>query len=165
MGLPDEETPPIAVEGLTDEIIRLQDTQELPAYVPGGRRPTRRLPVIVEVEAMEEAAAESDVFDGDEVDVEDLERDVDSRTERAADRANSRDERMVPASEDADSTPMGPPDEGADDAAQERRGRRRRGRRGGRGGRGGRGRGPDGGGAPDGGAGGAPGAGPGPSGT
>lgn len=43
----DEETPALPIEGLSDELLRLQDTAEMPAYMgPGPRRADRRrLPV------------------------------------------------------------------------------------------------------------------------
>lgn len=47
----DEETPPIPVEGLSDEVLRLQDTAEMPAWLPrsapadGPAREGRSLPV------------------------------------------------------------------------------------------------------------------------
>ncbi|MBV6521190.1 MAG: hypothetical protein MNPFHGCM_01317 [Gemmatimonadaceae bacterium] len=42
----DEETPSLAVDGLTDEVIRLQDTSELPAWLPraGAESLARQLP-------------------------------------------------------------------------------------------------------------------------
>ena len=118
-----EETPPIAVEGLTDEIIRLQDTSELPAWLPrtGAGGPPRRLPVV---------EAEPPVGDYDDV-------------EGAADNEGAEggvEEEALDALEDesadaqlTDAPP--PPDAEGDLAAARARGRRRRGRRGGRGGR------------------------------
>ncbi|MFN8571817.1 MAG: regulatory iron-sulfur-containing complex subunit RicT [Gemmatimonadaceae bacterium] len=112
------ETPAIAVEGLTDEVIRLQDTSELPAWMPRsalGVTP-RDLPVI-----------EASPPDLDE-DIE--EDDLTEPDEEAGDAAE--------ASSDTENRP---------NSAGGSSGRRRRGRRGGRGGRrGGRGGRPPGGG-------------------
>lgn len=104
------ETPAIAVEGLTDEVIRLQDTSELPAWMPRaalGVTP-RDLPVI--------EASPDDAGD----DHGDMEDDDTDSTEPPA------------ATTSTDATP--------EPAGDRPRGRRRRGRRGGRNGRRGRGR-------------------------
>jgi len=105
----EDETPSIAVEGLTDEVIRLQDTSELPAWLPraGAGVPPRRLPVVV---------AEPDADESDEDD-------------------DAEDSDAVP---DGESTPGGAsasPDDESSAGGGRSRGRRRRGRRGGRGGR------------------------------
>ncbi|MEP7345005.1 MAG: regulatory iron-sulfur-containing complex subunit RicT [Gemmatimonadaceae bacterium] len=105
----DDETPPIAVEGLTDEVIRLQDTSELPAWLPRASLPTRRL-VVVEAEPEPDVTEEED--DGAEDDEED-----------------------GPPEGGADESATESSDEGSDPANPRLRGRRRRGRRGGRGGR------------------------------
>jgi hypothetical protein len=132
----DEETPPIPVEGLTDEIIRLQDTSELPAWTPGGKRPVRRLPVVVEIapEDVEEELQPAVVESAPETLVEQA-----SPAAEAPPSPSESDEND--ADEDDESAEDGEP-EGANaaggDEARRPRGRRRRGRRGGRGGRRGR---------------------------
>jgi cell fate regulator YaaT (PSP1 superfamily) len=40
----DEETPPIPYEGLSDEVLRLQDTSEMPAWLPRSPDPDRPAP-------------------------------------------------------------------------------------------------------------------------
>ncbi len=109
----DEETPAIAVEGLTDEVIRLQDTSELPAWLPrAGAGPAPRRLTVVDVEPMVESDSDDEggVDDDDEI-----------APELTSD---------SPEAEQAES-----PDDASDPASGRSRGRRRRGRRGGRGGR------------------------------
>ncbi len=110
------ETPAIAVEGLTDEVIRLQDTSELPAWMPRsalGVTP-RDLPVI---------EASPPDLEEDEEDEGEIDEGGESRDD------TPRDASAPPDGNDRRAPGGGPAS-----------GRRRRGRRGGRGGRrGGRG--------------------------
>lgn len=120
----DEETPPAAVEGLTDEVIRLQDTSELPAWLPRTAPAAPRLLPVVEATIELTDAGPSD--------------DDDQADDEAGDDAAA----GAPAETDApDRGTAGGPG-GAEDGRA--RNRRRRGRRGGRSGRRGPpGRGPD----------------------
>lgn len=134
----DEETPALPFEALSDEVLRLQDTSELPAWMPrseigGVQRPARALPVRDEParEAPERRAEERERGD-------DRPRVAPDRPRRDAGRPDRTDrgESKSAATHDTDPAPSSEsdagsePEKGATD--ESRRGRRRRGRRGGR---------------------------------
>jgi cell fate regulator YaaT (PSP1 superfamily) len=129
----DEETPALPFEALSDEVLRLQDTSELPAWMPrsemgGPQRPARALPVRDEPVRPSESRAE-ERGRGDE-----RSRVAPDRTRRDAARPE-RTDRPATKSEPTgttDSAASGESDSEKGVADESRRGRRRRGRRGGR---------------------------------
>ena len=144
----DEETPALPFEALSDEVLRLQDTSELPAWMPRSEmgiasRPGRALPVRNDPPARPQSPSSGRPAGKERT----------AEPPRAAPRQNRhvlpdesgpvREENALP-----DVDPANAPD--AEPSSDEgRRGRRRRGRRGGRRSRG---QGQGGSGAPDGGA-------------
>jgi cell fate regulator YaaT (PSP1 superfamily) len=150
----DEETPPIPFEGLSDEVLRLQDTSEMPAWLPraGGEergltRATegwrgverRRLPVR-EVPARPEAppATGGPAAAGGPVPARRGERPPRDAQRRGEQEGQPREDRPRERRDapGAAAAPQGTgqeqPPQGSADGEERRRGRRRRGRRGGR---------------------------------
>lgn len=152
----EEDTPTSPLEGLPDEVIRLQDTSELPAWLPrpappqgtGAARSTRQLPV-AETAAEGSAAPPSQPTPGPQRGGPAPHSGASSAPDERRRRGPGRrpgEERAEPvdAQRGADGDTGETEEAGA--GAEERRGRRRRrGRRGGRRGRGGSGAGPEGG--------------------
>ncbi len=127
----DEETATLPIEGLSDELLRLQDTAEMPAYMgPGERRADRRrLPVV------------ADPPDAPTAPPEHSSAPVKPTTDRSAlsGHANVSAPRAPDSGPQREKTSDGPAGTNRDDAKGEVAGRRRRGRRGGRRNRGGSG--------------------------
>ena len=152
--LMDEETPALPFEALSDEVLRLQDTSELPAWMPRSElgaqaaRPGRALPVRNEPAKPERPPQVREP--GDKAPV------ADPREGRRSQKPEPRmGDRLSRSLSDADTSQDSAEVEDAgegDATAESPRGRRRRGRRGGRRSRGqGRGGGTAPGGAPEGG--------------